>query len=541
MAAFIPFVPKGQINIYRFVPLDETYQNTLHFETRAQQLAYFGCDVESAGYENLLTPRANSIDKVKLVGQSFTRNERQYVRIEGNACNYYDCNYMSYQNRDFGQMWFFAFIHEVKYVNDYCTEIEFEIDVMQTFMWNYELRECFVEREHSLTDELYEHLQPDYNVDFPYKNTDVFKTDKFDQWQILLTTTFSLSDIRNDKPVMSVYNGMPVGGEINAFDVSMDSSGGLPILESRLQQIATAGANDGLVSAVMFPTFFNSTTPAVVHIDRPTTIDGYTPINKRLFAYPYTLLDVDTCTNESLYKFEFFKNDVEFNLFPCVNVVPVIKCTPIHYDDGNGTLSSDFTKSIDMTNFPQIQLSCNNFANWWGQNSWNVAPKVAIGISEAVIGMQLANPTMAEKGLTQTIGAVSEFATAKTTPPTVKLPQAAYSDVSTRQRDFYFKTIQINADGARVIDDYFTMYGYACNKVKIPNVRYYNSCRPHFNYIKCRQMSFHWELFYSEGKGTSVPQYYMKKIMSIYQNGITFWKNPNKVGRYDELKATNVP
>lgn len=557
MATFIPFIPKGQINVYRFVPLDETYQNTLHFETREQQLAYFGCNEESTGYEDLLTPRANTIDKVRLVGQSFTRNERQYVRIEGNACNYYDCNYMAYQNRDFGQMWFFAFVHEVIYANDYCTELQFEIDVMQTFMWNYELRECFVEREHTLTDGLYEHLEPEPMLQYPFKNTDIVRSNHFNTWCAVLGTAFDLPitggtpfepETINDptKPVMHFYNSIPVGGCLTVYQLPSE----LPNMQRDLDDIYTYRGGDGIFEVILFPydfaEYLKTGTPdeITISVQRPTDIDGYVPINKRLFSYPYSYIHVDSNTTESVYKFELFDEGnpstvPRFNLDPCVAGIPVINCKPANYDrKGGGT---DLTKRIAMTNFPQIQISQNNFQQWWGQNSWNEGMKLVTGIAEIGIGIGAGNINVGLAGATTALSSVSDYITASTTPATVKIPQGVYADISDGSLDFYFKTVQICAEGAKATDDFFTMYGYAVNRVKVPNIRNYSTCRPHFNYIKCREMSFHWELFMSEGKGTSVPQYYMKKIISIYQNGITFWKNPNEVGRYDSLKAANVP
>ena len=540
MATFIPFIPKGQINVYRFVPLDETYQNTLHFETREQQLAYFGCNEESTGYGDLLTPRANTIDKVRLVGTSFTRNERQYVRIQGNACNFYDCNYMAYQNRDFGQMWFFAFVHEVIYVNDYCTELQFEIDVMQTFMWNYELRECFVVREHTLTDELYEHLQPEPLPQFPFVNTNIEKSEYFNNWSIIMGTTY---DPEGDvtKPVISIYDNIPVGGMLSRYDFPADIS----TLETALQNLAQLNALDGIYAMFFFPTALSSgsTTTTFIHrMKTPTDIDGYVPVNNRLFAFPFSYIDVDSNTTEGIFKFELFDtNEPTFKLDPCVAGIPTIKCTPLNYDSKSVPITTDYNKCIVMTNFPQMQTSSDNFAAWWGTNSWTELGKLAIGTGELVYGVAQGNPNVGSAGITTLASAGADFYSAAHTPATIKIPQGVYSDISDGTMNFYFKTVQICAEGARVVDDYFTMYGYSVNMVKVPNIRNYSTCRPHFNYIKCREMSFHWELFMSEGKGTSVPQYYMKKIISIYQNGITFWKNPNEVGRYDSLKAANVP
>ena len=76
----------------------------------------------------------------------------------------WDCNYMMFQNTTYGDKWFYAFITSVEYHNNNCSIIHFEIDVMQTWHFNYSVDQCFVEREHPVTDQIGEHYEPE-NVD----------------------------------------------------------------------------------------------------------------------------------------------------------------------------------------------------------------------------------------------------------------------------------------------------------------------------------------------------------------------------------------
>ena len=69
-----------------------------------------------------------------------------------------------------------------------------------------------------------------------------------------------------------------------------------------------------------------------------------------------------------------------------------------------------------------------------------------------------------------------------------------------------------------MIDDYFNMYGYAVKRVKHPNF----SSRPHWNYVKTVGC-------YLIG---DVPADDAKKLCSIYDHGITFWKNGDEIGNY---------
>lgn len=555
MADFQPFVPHGKIKLYRFVPLDESYQNTLHFPDRAAQLAYFGCNNQSpSGY-------SQADCKVSFSGQSFTRNERQYVRIEGNACNYYDCNYMAFQNEAYGEMWFFAFIHTVEYINSYCTEISFELDVMQSFMWNYELRECYVVREHSLTDLVGDSLTPENVPDFPMRYAENKRSGWFNKNYFVLVTSFDMAHVSDWRryPTYSINDGMPTGAQLTFID-----SDDVQTIVDTMQLIANNGAMDGVVTAFLFPKALCGSAltfglDSSYSIENGDDLNGYSPANNKLFTYPFTSIIVDTGNVQQVYKQELFKK-VSNNLFAVtftvqgvLSAIPQVIVKPLDYDIPEDEIFpyTDSSKIIVMENFPIVHLTGDNYANWWGQNGFAIAGSMAVDVAKIVGGISLTGASegldrgkgvkWAVEGAGDIMGQTANVLTNMHTPPTSLQSSNGYGLYATGNRDIYVRVLMPTGEGARIVDDYFTMWGYNCSKIKVPNIRNYNTCRPHFNYIKCREMSFHWELFTSEGKGTSVPQRYMNKIMSIYQNGVTFWKNPEEVGRYETLKYANRP
>ena len=48
-------------------------------------------------------------------------------------------------------------------------------------------------------------------------------------------------------------------------------------------------------------------------------------------------------------------------------------------------------------------------------------------------------------------------------------------------------------------------------------------------------------LKFMKAKHSYLPADELKTICSIYDNGITFWVNPNEVGNYNQLAADNTP
>ena len=73
--------------------------------------------------------------------------------------------------------------------------------------------------------------------------------------------------------------------------------------------------------------------------------------------------------------------------------------------------------------------------------------------------------------------------------------------------DFYIKRIKKNY--ARSVDDYFTMFGYKVNELKVPNI--FN--RPHFTYVQLSECNM----------VGAIPNDDMNTLKSIFINGATFW------------------
>lgn len=127
--------PNTIIRILRNVPLDTTYKHTIFFDSVTAQSDYF-----------------IGLTKHHLTLQTYQRVQKGKARVHLNAESLYDCNYMMFQNASFGNKWFYAFITGVEYINNIVSEITFEIDVMQTWHFDYNLGVCYVVRQHATMD-----------------------------------------------------------------------------------------------------------------------------------------------------------------------------------------------------------------------------------------------------------------------------------------------------------------------------------------------------------------------------------------------------
>ena len=79
-------------------------------------------------------------------------------------------------------------------------------------------------------------------------------------------------------------------------------------------------------------------------------------------------------------------------------------------------------------------------------------------------------------------------------------------------------------DEAKRIDDFFSCYGYAINKVKAPNL----TGRQYWNFVQTENAVI----------AGNMPASSKDAISRIFDSGITFWHNGDNVGNY-AISVTN--
>ena len=258
--------PNTNVRILKNVPLDNTYRNTIYFSTASAQTAYFSTLTK---YNNPALTYVNM-------------NEPIMVGI--NAENLYDCNYIMFQNASFGTKWFYAFITSVAYENNETSRITMEIDVMQTWFFDYTVNPSFVVREHSLTDAIGDNLVPEDLELGDYIYDTAFRTEQMNDYSTVVACTVDSTG----QPGTSTggYGGIYSGCWLHVFD-------NFPAVAVFLDQLVNDNKADSIVSVFMMPSSFTTAMGApakhyTVERDKQRgNIDGYVPKNNKLFTYPY--------------------------------------------------------------------------------------------------------------------------------------------------------------------------------------------------------------------------------------------------------------
>ena len=257
-----------------------------------------------------------------------------------------------------------------------------------------------------------------------------------------------------------------------------------------------------------------------LEVDKPTSLDGYTPKNNKLFTYPYTFCRLSSFTESRDYLFEKFTDPITgnpsdpfyFYIFGTFIPEPSVLCVPTNYDH----LLLNFEQTLTIK-YPQLPAVSDSFLSLVGNNG--IASKllplgtVITGAMTGSLGAALAGAvSSADKMLSDS---VNNFIVTGADSDTMT---SLNRDLGTKTIAAY--TISIRAQNARRIDDFLSMYGYATEKVKVPNT----SGRRSWNYVKTKGARI----------GGNIPGSVADKICAILDRGITFWHPSATIGDYTQ-------
>lgn len=158
--------PNTTIKLLKDVPLYNDYSDTLYFGSLSDQTAHFSTAYTSKTFGD----------------QTYQRVNKNTIRLQVKADEIYNYNYLMFKNTAYSTKWFYAFITQIDYINDNVSEVHYEIDVMQTWFFDYQLEPCYVEREHSATDVIGENITPEPIDLGPIKCTNYLDTGLFDSY-----------------------------------------------------------------------------------------------------------------------------------------------------------------------------------------------------------------------------------------------------------------------------------------------------------------------------------------------------------------------
>lgn len=527
------FLPNGRVRILTGIPWGNDYRDTRYFDNKSQQEAYF------AGKTVLYTSNENS----------YTRHTLQYIAVDLNIEELWNADYIMYQNLTMGNKWFYAFVTNLEMKAPSTTWIYFEIDVMQTFMFDVKPIEAFIERQHFGVENRGKLFFAPENIGtgdaYVTVATQTVDNSNLSNSAFLILSTVSLSKSGGtfDDPEIvgasgSLINNLPSG--CNYYVIGGVSGGEITDLFEALNEYPWI--SKGIIGLTILPkslltgfTYVTEQLPDGTPIDRIKSGSGATVetvfsenifshfenVNyQKLLMYPFSYVELSA------------QNGTTIKVLPqyCTNGNLTILRTGIlppspeikYYMSGYCGLGNGYDESITINDFPAFPVQDTSYLTQWEKYNRKYDINSG-GLLGNFIGNAINNPLGAIGGFTSTLTTARnmrlDFNYADTNPPSLATQAGGSAlNFATNRMGLTIRWKMVAPQVRKIIGDYFKLWGYSCKEVLTVNPNKMSR----FDYIETRDCHV----------SGSVPVEFISKIESIYDSGIRFWHDDN-IGNYE--------
>lgn len=537
----IPVQPDTTIILLKN-PLSMDNKNQLTFASKEEQFNYF-------------------FNLPKIIEDNFSYQRKDgSIRFPAHIDNLIEFNYVMYKNVNYSDKWFYCFITGMNYENDEVTTIYIQTDVFQTWQFDLNWKESFIEREHI-----------DVNLDIPGANlypesletgeVKEISTAEFDELEPCYIVAYTGDRlIENINQNGASYNGiwssvcfLVCNVLSNVLELINNSGQGDKILT--VFSIPKLAVKDFLISNNMWnksDTNYSLFKPInqdfmqaplfKTLVETPSTIDGYTPKNQKLRTYPYLYLGFNPQNgSEKIYRYENFNGAPKFKIISEINPNPSVYFIPQNYN-----IIDNLNEACSLNGYPNISYKNDYYNTWLAQNSQMISldmrqehinylsNQVLSGINGTTSSTFSASGGDTQGVLSGIIGAfntgaqlainqanhdlniqkqLAQIQQQKLLPDKANLGSSNATLLGYNMIDkAIFTRFSIKRQFAERIDKYWDMYGYLTNTVKLPNI----NNRPNWNYIKTIGANIL----------ADIPQDDLLSLKNLFDNGITLWHNP---------------
>ena len=504
--------PLTELRLLNNVDLDTTYANTLSKKAFASsltaQIAFF--QAKTAYTFTQLT---------------FQRKERSVV-IKKKFEEIEPLSYGMFKN-GVNKKWYFFFITNLEYISDTTTLIKIEIDVEQTYLFDYSYAECFIEREHVDSDDIGEHLIEENLSTGDYTVND---TAKFEEIQNVAFCV-SVSEIWTGSIFVGVTGGLISGVYSGTTVYGFHTTGaGIIALNIFLLNYVAQGKTDAIVSVFTIPDNLLSTfsdgdnilgdaETATLAVTKNYDLDGYTAQNNKLYVYPYNFMYVSNNNGSvAIHKYEL-STDSAMNYKTTCNIAPspTVILYLQNYAISGGDINVNFDENLRLSDYPICSWNSDVFKNWIAQNAVSIPVSIASSALSLGVGLTTGNPIAIAGGVIGVASSIGSIVEKNIIPNQVKGSISGSLNISLTYQTFTFYAKSIRAEYALIIDRFLTKYGYKVNILKTPNVE----SRLRHNYLKLHDAII-------QG---NIPRDALKIIINNRITGITMW-HLDEIGDY---------
>lgn len=518
---------KSRIILCKNIKMDKSYNNVLSY-TEEQMLAL--CE------KNKIAERTD---------YSFMRPTTNiYVDFTYEQC--IQANYIAFQNKDYSNKWFFAWINDVNYISDKNCELTYTVDAWSTWWDKWNHQDCYILRQHVRDDTIGVHTLPE-NIDVGevIQGGVIEDISLSEYFYVGVLTSHNPATNRDFPAPITVYKRNVMAKKLCLFNANpMDNLVNLGLfllhtnanshssdidsiffIPASLITVADLEENTGTVGGESY-TFYTMKNSFQIEsfeqeIDKPYSYTDYQPKNNKCLCYPYNYLLVsNNIGNQNIFKYENFSTDkAKFKVEMTISVGCSGRLVPEYYKN----METDDDESLPLPKYPTIEWSTDSYINWLTQNAVNV-PTQLLNLFGSTTSTVQNGGLSTVQGVTSIASNIAsflgQFYTASLLPNITNGQNTADINFLAKRNTFTFRQMRAKKEYLIMIDNYFTRYGYAYRKIGRPNL----DGRKEFNYIEIADDS-------NIGYGT-VPSNFMETINNACRKGVTIWHNHDNLGNF---------
>lgn len=507
--------PISQVRLYKNIPLDIEQNHTFSFCDSNEN---FDSIARSEYFENHLFKTFTEFVYIK---------EKKAIKVEAEKLVVESCNYMIFTNitQTFGKD-YYCFITNMEWINPTTVLIYFDYDWLQTELMeigskNFGIKTAFIEREIVENDAIGLHTVSEnleigeIVIDDTYSRT--YHIDKS-----LLLGQIATNDEQNfaGSFVNGVFSPLfltkfgTTASDINAINSILDKFKNTPekipilrVIPSACQQLITTvvGKNESFNIPVI------------------KSLNGYIPKNNKLFSPPYCTLTAVVSTGQikeyNLNDFNVLNDNITFNIKSVAYPSPCVMATPLNYKK----VSENYAESVSFNNFPVCCWNVESY-NEWDSKSFTVSNITAVADGVAKIGVNavIGNYLGVASGVVGTASRIYNNVAGNEVKKMHSISLTGTAGETTVDSAFNQSSISffyevIRSEFAKIIDDFFTCFGYKVNITKQPNL----TSRKYWNFCKCSNIIFDCDIELEARKA----------IKKAFENGLTIWHTTD-IGNY---------
>lgn len=526
------FTPNTNLRLLS-TPLESDYSNTLYFANIAAQSAYF------------------TSKTVKIITDFNYIKKDNSIAINEHIDSLYNCNYVMYQNSNFTNKWFYAFIVRMEWLSNNSTRIYLATDVIQTWFFDITYYQSYIDRCHSDTDIVGDNIVPE---DFTGTGRGGYdqagSQDLTPNWVTVFATT---------QPDGTPLPPTDLSGIISGTGAAWRHQYDNATLTTLLNEYVKNGTATAVAKIQQWPAGNHSATFSFAKY--PSTINGYSPKNKKLLSGAFISCYMTMFGQELEFNPEYITGNSVSAQIVVDDTSGSVGCTITNY--GNSNIANFSLVAV----IPESSWAYNQYKNDYNLHSGSNAI-----YQERMRYQQNLNAANANVGAVQGIASTIAGAIDTVNPVTWALGkgrQAVSNVIEGAQQTYnqgaiagwYEKGVdEISQDLATITesynapatgsvttsniyitgnkttlsygykvpprdiikrcDDYLTVYGYKQSTYKVPNLH----ARLNWTYIRTLGLR----------ASGNFPDEDMDLIKRIFDKGIFFWSSTAVFGNFDQ-------